>query len=184
MVHCWRWSCIVLAHPDTRHSSLMPFQHCQHTVTSIQNTLHNCSFSWSALTCKVVPVTVCQAGCLLPPERFLVLISVTGWVDTRAIVRLEGLGKLKNPMTSSGIEPMSLLIQDSEFSTNLQCTDSQHILYNDREHCSSLSVYVKMVMVTGKKFTLVIVTILTECYTEPPYKDWTAVFPLVPLQTS
>jgi hypothetical protein len=30
-----------------------------------------------------------------PPGRFLAIISVTGWVDLRAIVRLEGLGKLK-----------------------------------------------------------------------------------------
>jgi hypothetical protein len=41
----------------------------------------------------------------LPPRKFLVLISVRGWVDPRATVQLEGLGQLKNPMTSSGIKP-------------------------------------------------------------------------------
>jgi hypothetical protein len=42
---------------------------------------------------------------LYPPGRFLVLISVRCSVDPRAIVRLEGLGQLKNPIASSGIEP-------------------------------------------------------------------------------
>jgi hypothetical protein len=38
-----------------------------------------------------VPVT------LYPPGRFLVLISFRGWVDASTIVRLEWLGKLKDP---------------------------------------------------------------------------------------
>jgi hypothetical protein len=47
--------------------------------------------------------TLC-AGRRLTPGRFLVLISVRGWVDPRAIVRLEGLGQLKN-CNSSGLDP-------------------------------------------------------------------------------
>jgi hypothetical protein len=46
-----------------------------------------------------------RAGRTLPPGRFLVLISVRGWVDPRAVVRLEGLGKLKKKSASSELEP-------------------------------------------------------------------------------
>jgi hypothetical protein len=45
---------------------------------------------------------------LYPLGRFLVLFSVSGWVEPRSIVRLEGLGPLINPMTSSRIKPATL----------------------------------------------------------------------------
>jgi hypothetical protein len=45
-----------------------------------------------------------------PPEIFLVLVSVRGRVDPSAIVRLEEFGQLKNPMTSSVIEPAAFRI--------------------------------------------------------------------------
>jgi hypothetical protein len=44
-----------------------------------------------------------HAGRFLPPGKFLVFISVRDWVDPRAIVRLEGLGKLKK-YTSTGTQ--------------------------------------------------------------------------------
>jgi hypothetical protein len=45
-----------------------------------------------------------RAGRPLPAGIFLVLISLRGLVDPRAIVRLEGLGQLKKKSTSSGLE--------------------------------------------------------------------------------
>jgi hypothetical protein len=44
------------------------------------------------------------AGRALPPGRFLVHISVRNCVKCRAIMRLEGLGQLKNQESSLGIE--------------------------------------------------------------------------------
>jgi hypothetical protein len=49
-----------------------------------------------------------RAGHLYPPGKFLVPIFVRSWVDPRAIVQLEGLGKLGGrgeESTSSGLEP-------------------------------------------------------------------------------
>jgi hypothetical protein len=57
-----------------------------------------------------VRLSALRAGRPLTSGRFPVIISVRGSVDPGDIVRLEGLGHLKNPVTSSGLETETFLL--------------------------------------------------------------------------
>jgi hypothetical protein len=74
----------------------------------------------------VVMFSALLAGGPLFPGRFLVLISVRGRVDPRAIIWLEGLGQLKNQATSSVFESATSRLE--VYCLNQLCYHIPHLI--------------------------------------------------------
>jgi hypothetical protein len=70
-----------------------------------------------------VRLSALRAGHPLPPGSFLVLISVRGRFELRAILQLEGLGQLKKKTPHRDSNPFSILIRGRR-NVESHCTKS------------------------------------------------------------
>jgi hypothetical protein len=82
---------------------------------------------------------------LYPSGRYLVLISVRGLVDSKAIVPLEGLGKLKKS-TSLGLDPATFRLVAQSLN-QLRHRVPNSLTYSERSrYCELLELLMRFVL--------------------------------------
>jgi hypothetical protein len=80
------------------------------------------------------------------PRKVLVFISVGGWVEPKAIVQLEGLSQLENPVTSSGVKPVTFWLSvPTKYATVHPCDKHVLMLLFHLLNCVNFVVCIKRV---------------------------------------
>jgi hypothetical protein len=100
----------------------------------------------------------------LVPGRVVALISFRDWVDPRAIVRLEGFGKLKNPVTSVGIKPACSIVPQP---TTL-LPPPPHLPPSTSCPVEMLVCYLSVAVVWAWVFSHYVLSLLMECVLPVP----------------
>jgi hypothetical protein len=96
----WFWPLQTYVTTSKLHSKAIPWQPVE--VYSVMR-CRGSHISYTTNSQMAVRLQVLRAGRPLTSGRFLILVSVRGWVNTSAIVRLEGLGKLNKFNDITGI---------------------------------------------------------------------------------
>jgi len=117
---------------------------------------------------KVVRLSALSTGRLYPQKIPVVLISIRGWVGTRAIVRPKGLCQWKIPMTPNGIQIATFqLVAQWNFKIHVKNFERfwQCSTYNERRLlCGFLSTTVySLYWVAGRKVSQGLLTASKSC---------------------
>jgi hypothetical protein len=111
------------------------------------------------------------------PGRFLVLISIRGWVNVWAVVWLEWLGILKSPMTSLESEPKTFQLVALHF--NQLCSTMPHQQSTIKKRREAVQTYrvvicqwLQIFRTTGSQMAVILSALCAGCILLPRHIFW------------